>query len=263
MKKMLAIAVWFVGMGFSSLWAQSGQMGIGYNMMLPMSKMKNGWSSAHGIQFDFLFGLSKVPALKIGAEGQFSLYGYREETQDYPIFNGIVATSEVSFSSYIMSLGLKALVEPPKNMPVKPYAAFQFGVLGMTSDLTLDDFTHSDYYYCSTPNTKTLIDDYDWYAGGGAGLKFDLSPKKKPGLDFIDLYCGYIGGGTLKYANMNRMYAVPASSDKGRESIKVIFINSLTQEQQEMNVADVYRHPISMLQIQLKLTMAIGGSRKQ
>lgn len=262
MKKMLAVAVWLVGMGLANLWAQTSQMGLGYNMMLPMSDMKNGWSSAHGMQFDFLVGLSKVPALKIGAEGQFSMYGYREETQDYPIFNGILATSEVSFSSYIMSLGLKALVEPPKRMPVKPYAAFQFGVLGMMSELTLDDFTHNDYYYCSTPNSKTLIDDYDWYVGAGGGLKFDLSPKKKPGRDFIDLYCGYIGGGTLKYANMNRMYAVPVSSEKGRETIKVVFINTLTSEQQEMDVADVYRHPISMLQLQLKYTMSFGGKKQ-
>jgi hypothetical protein len=262
MKKLLVIAMSMVWVGIGNLPAQTSQGSFGYNMMLPVGDMKTGWSSAHGMQFEYLIGLPKTPAVKIGLEGQFSFYGYREETQDYMIFNGILASSEVSFSSYIMNFGLKTLVEPPKKMPVKPYASVQFGVLGMMSDLTLDDFTQSDYYYCSSPNTKTLIDDYDWYASGGAGLKFDLSPKKKPGRDFIDLYCGYIGGGTLKYANMNRMYAVPASSDKGRETIKVVFINTLTQEKQEMNVADVYRHPISMLQLQLKWTMAFGGKQK-
>lgn len=262
MKKMLAVAVWLMGLVIGNTQAQTSQGSMGYNMMLPMGDMKTGWSSAHGMQFEFLFGLPKAPAFKIGAEGQFSLYGYREENQDYLIFNGILASSEVSFTSYIMNFGLKALVEPPKKMPVKPYASVQFGVLGMISDLTLDDFTQSDYYYCSSPNSKILIDDYDWYASGGAGLKFDLSPKKKPGKDFIDLYCGYIGGGTLKYANMNRMYTVPASPDKGRETIKVVFINTITREQQEMDVADVYRQPISMLQLQLKWTMAIGGKKQ-
>lgn len=262
MKKMLAVLVWLAVVGVGNLRAQTDQGSLGYNMMLPMGDMKTGWSSAHGMQGEFLFGLARVPALKIGVEGQFSFYGYREETQDYLIFNGILASSEVSFSSYIMNFGLKALVEPPRKMPVKPYAAVQFGVLGMMSDLTLDDFSHSDYYYCSSSNTKTLIDDYDWYASGGAGIKFDLSAKKKPGLNFIDVYCGYIGGGTLKYANMNRMYAVPASSDKGRETIKVVFINTLTREQQEMDVADVYRHPIGMLQLQLKYTMSFGGKKQ-
>ncbi|MCU0395133.1 MAG: hypothetical protein MUF29_04440 [Chitinophagaceae bacterium] len=262
MKKILLLTTGFLWFTLSQAQDSTGskpsfsgsQMAFGYNMMLPMGAMKTGWSSAHGMQAELLLGIGAVPGLKVGLEGAFSMYGYREENQEYLIFNGILASSEVSMSSYTWNLGLKAMMEPPKQMAVKPYVAVQAGVLGMISDLTLDDFSGNDYYYCTSDYTKNLIDDADWYASAGAGLKFDLSTKKKPGRNFLDLYAGYIGGGEVKYANMNRLATTPIDTDKSREVIKIVFVNAITNEQQEQEVAEVYRHPISMLQLQLKYT---------
>jgi len=237
--------------------ATGGQFSLGYNMMLPMGDMKTGWSSAHGLQGEFLIGLRSIPALRIGLDGSFGMYGYKEQTQDYLVFNGILASSEVSFSSYMFTFGAKALLEPPKLMPVKPYATVQFGVLGMSSDLTLDDFWSSNVN-CETQYQKTLVDDADWYAGLGAGLKFDLSSQKKPGRNFIDLSASYLGGGTIKYANMNRLYNPenPPPTNNG-EYLKVVFINTLTNERQEQQVAELYRQPIKMMQIQVKYTIGL------
>jgi hypothetical protein len=235
---------------------KTGQMSFGYNMMLPLGEMKTGWSSAHGLQAEALIALKKWPALKIGLDGSFGMYGYNEQTQDYLVFNGILASSEVSFSSTIFTFGAKALLEPPKQMPVKPYASLQFGVLGMSSDLTLDDFWGSDVY-CESQYQKTLVDDADWYAGIGGGIKFDLGSKKKPGRNFIDLSAAYLGGGTIKYANMNRMYNSenPPPMNHG-DYIKVVFINTTTGERQEQQVAELYRQPINVMQIHVKYTFA-------
>jgi hypothetical protein len=239
------------------LQAQNGQFSFGYNMMLPQGSMKAGWSSAHGMAGDALFTLKKVPALSVGAEMSFSMYAYNEKSEDYFITPGTLATSDVSFSSYVVTFGAKAKLESPKKTAMKPYAAFQFGVLYMSSDLSFGDFYTSSYDYdCYADNTKTLVDDADWYAALGGGLKFDVSLKKKPGRNFIDFYGGYIGGGEIKYANMNRIHTVSAVPITDKDVIKVVFVNTITNETQEMQVAQVYRHPISMLQFQLKWTMA-------
>lgn len=271
MKKVLLIIAGIFSIGTSLVQAQNedlaiaklpekkanvGQLSFGYNMMLPMGDMKTGWSSAHGLQAEAMIGLKSWPVLSIGLDGSFGMYGYNEQSQDYLVFNGILASSEVSFSSTIFTFGAKAMLAPPKQMLVKPYATMQFGVLGMASDLTLDDFWGSDVY-CESQYQKTLVDDADWYAGIGGGFKFDLSSKKKPGRNFVDVSAAYLGGGTIKYANMNRMYNSenPPPSNKG-EYLKVVFINSLTNERQEQQIAEIYRQAISMMQIQLKYTFA-------
>lgn|GEM_PF-1407537 len=230
-----------------------GHLGLGYSMMLPMGSMQQGWSSAHGVQLDLMFGLSSWPVLKLGVEGNICLYAYKEQPQDYLIFNGVVATSEVSFTSYLYNVGAKALFEPPKNMPVKPYASLHGGVLGMYSQLSLDDFWEDSNDDYEPEDTKTLIDDADWYGGIGGGVKFDLNHKKKPGSLYLDLNCSYLRGGNLKYANMNRLYTTALPHDGNLETIKIVFINTTTSQRQEQEVAEVYRHNINLLNLQAKV----------
>lgn len=229
-------------------------------MMLPLGDMKAGWSSAHGIGADLMLGLKKVPVMSVGLDASFGMYAYNERTEDYLIFNGILASSEVSFSSYVGTVGLKTKFESPKPQAVKPYATVHAGVFYISSELTLGDWwsSNSDYYYDDAySDTKTLVDDADWYASVGGGVKFDLSPKKKPGRSFLDLSAGYMGGGEVKYANMNRINETTAGPTDSKDVIKIVFINSITNERQEMQLAEVYRHPISLMQLQLKFTLGL------
>lgn len=233
---------------------------LGYAMMLPMGDMKAGWSSAHGLGGDFMIGFKKAPFLSVGLEGSIGMYAYNERTEDYLIFNGVLASSEVSFSSNVGSVGLKTKFESPGAQLIKPYATVAAGVFFMNSDITLGDWwSSSSDYYCDDAysNSKTLVNDADWYASIGGGIKIDLSPKKKPGLTYIDLSAGYMGGGEIKYANMNRINEVPAGPGETKDVIKIVFINSITNERQEMQLAEVYRHPISLMQMQLKFTLSL------
>lgn len=240
--------------------AQKMQVGAGYNLFLPQGGMKNTFGSGNGLGFDFMVRLKKIPFMVVGADMQYSVYAATTQKQQYVFTDGSTTITDVNLTSSMASAGLKLRFESQATKKVKPYGQVQAGGLGMFSNLYIED--PADPYGCKALESKTLVQDVNWYVGFGGGIKFDIASKKNPGRHFIDVSSNYLMGGHMEYANMGKVHdhetASAPTTDKGAQPLTVKFINVSSNQIHEHQVAEVYNNPINLLQFQVKYVFGFG-----
>jgi hypothetical protein len=201
--------------------------------------------------------IKSLPMLKAGLELNYGMYASTIQTQEYIFRDGTTTITDVQFSSSIASIGGKVLLESPKPKTVKPYGSMQFGGLSMFSDLFIED--PRDPLGCRALEARTLVNDITWYTALGGGVKFDMSARKRPGRNYLDLGFNYVAGGQMQYANMSRIHQ-HSPTDPAKDDVmplNVRFINISTNEIHEHQVAQLYTHALRSLQLQVKWTIAM------
>ena len=231
--------------------AQDADLGVGYNLQLAQGQMKNGFTSSHGLTLDVLLPIKKMPMLSVGADLGYGIYGMRSQTQEYR-FGNTTTITDVNLTSQIFSAGGKLRINPLYKSKVQPYAAVQFGGLNMYSSLYVEDPNDPDG--CKALEQRKLVKDWTWYTGLGGGVRFQVK-QKHCGKSFVDIGVNYMMGGNVEYANMNRIHnhTAPATGPTpDSKPLMVKFINVTTNETHEHEIAEVYTHPLRMLQAQVK-----------
>lgn len=260
MKKLILLPLTACFLIFGISQAQKLEGGIGYNLFLPLQGMKDGFKSANGLGIDLLFHPKKTSFIGFGLDLQGSDYASTTQSEEYFFRDGTSTITDVSFTSTIVSGGLIARLELPRKKVVNPYIDFKVGGMSMFSNIYIAD--PNDNSGCKPLNSKTLVSDFNWYAGAGGGIKIDVGKRAKKGKHFIDVSVYYLAGGWFTYANMDRMQAhdlndlVPV--DPKSEPLNVKFINISTQEIHEHRVANMYTDRLSLLKVEVKYSFNIG-----
>lgn len=235
------------------LHAQTKQFGVGYNLFLPGGEMKKGFGSEHGLNLEMLFSLKKAPFIWLGADLQIGTYGSSTRRQTFTFRDGSSTETDVNLNSQMGTFGARARFEKPrtdKSKRLVPYGQVMAGALSMYSTLYVEDPHDEDG--CKPLENRTPVKDYTWYAGGGAGLMYDISKRSAINRSFIDLSVSCIGGGKQEYANMGKVYESNVTNPGEGKPLNIRFVNVSTSEEHEHRVADIYEHPVKLFQVQLR-----------
>ncbi|MDF2386228.1 hypothetical protein JMG10_32480 [Nostoc ellipsosporum NOK] len=233
--------------------AQNKQIGVGYNLFLPGGEMKKGFKSEHGLNLEVLFPIKKLPFMRLGADLQIGTYGSTTRRQTFTFRDGSSTEADVNLNSNIATGGVRVRFERPRTDNSKrlaAYAQIMAGGLSMYSTLEVEDPHDTDG--CRPLDRRTTVKDYTWYAGGGAGLIYETSKRTALNRSFIDLGFSCIGGGKQEYANMGKVYETNVTNPSEGKPLNVRFVNVSTNEEHEHRVADIYEHPVKLVQVQVR-----------
>jgi hypothetical protein len=146
-----------------------------------------------------------------------------------------------------------------------PFAEIQGGYLGMFSDLYIED--PRDPLGCRPLESNTLVSSGSLFFALGGGIQLYLGQGKKDGKQkhLLELSARTLWGGEMEYANMNRLYnhaevtgnPMP-DPEMGETPLMVTFINASTSQQHMHTVAELYNHPLRMVQIQLQYVVRMN-----
>lgn len=247
------------------LFAQKHEFGIGYQLSLPRQMMEKGWNSGHGLNMDYFYHFKKVKGLSLGTHLAYGSYASQSQPQEYKFSDGTITNTTVDLSSSIASASLSARYAPWVSKKVSPFAEVQGGYMGMFSNLYIED--PADPLGCRALESNTLVNSGSlFYAlGGGIQVYIGKSKEKSKNIHLLELSARTLWGGEIEYANMNRLYnhaevtgnPMP-DAEMGEKPLMVTFINASTSQQHMHTVAELYNHPLRMLQIQLQYVVRIN-----
>ncbi len=236
--------------------AQQHEFGIGYQLSLPRQMMEKGWNSGHGLNMDYFFHFKKVKGFSLGTHLGYGSYASQSQPQEYKFSDGTITQTTVDLSSSIASGSLSARYAPFIHKKVSPFAEIQGGYMDMFSDLYIED--PKDPLGCRALESNTLINSGSLFYAVGGGLQVYIGKSEK-NKHLLELSARTLWGGEMEYANMNRLYnhadvtgnPMP-EAEMGEKPLMVTFINASTSQQHMHRVAELYTHPLRMLQIQLQ-----------
>lgn len=244
-----------------AVFAQANEFGLGYQLSLPQSEMKNGWNAGHGIQLSYFRHFEKAKWLSVG--GNFGIGGYAMETQpqEYMFRDGTITNTDVILSSSLGSAALSTRMTAFTSKTVMPFVELQSGYFWMYSSLYIED--PSDPFGCKALESKTLVNSGTFFGSVGGGVQILLGKANYRGRHLLEMGARSVFGNNLEYANMNRIYndhevtsePLPA---KGEKPLMVTFINVSTNEQHEHSVAELYNHPLRALQFNVQYAYRFG-----
>lgn len=247
------------------VFAQKHEFGIGYQLSLPRQMMEKGWNNGHGLNLDYFFHPKTVKGLSLGTQLGYGLYASQSQPQQYKFSDGTITNTTVDLSSSIASASLSARFAPWVSKKISPFAEIQGGYLGMFSDLYIEDPT--DPLGCRALESNTLVSSGTlFYAlGGGIQVFIGKSKDNPKNIHLLELSARTLWGGEMEYANMNRLYnhadvtgnPMP-DPETGEKPLMVTFINASTSQQHMHTVAELYNHPLHMLQIQLQYVFRLN-----
>lgn len=241
------------------LFAQKHEFGIGYQLSLPRQMMEKGWNNGHGLNMDYFFHPKTIKGFSIGTHLGYGSYASQSQPQVYRFIDGTITHTTVDLSSSIASGSLSARFAPWVSKKVSPFAEVQGGYMGMFSNLYIQD--PADPLGCRALESTTLVNSGSlFYAlGGGIQVYIGKSKDKPKNIHLLELSARTLWGGEMEYANMNRLYnhadvtSNPMTDpEMGETPLMVTFINASTSQQHMHTVAELYNHPLRMVQIQLQ-----------
>jgi hypothetical protein len=239
-----------------SVSAQLNEFGIGYQLSLPQLKMKDGWSSGHGIQLSYFRHFKEADWLSVGTNIGIGSYAMKNQPQQYRFSDGTITNTTATLSSSLGSAALAVRLSPLAGKKAMPFIEIQGGNFWMHSTLFIADPT--DPLGCRALENKTLVKSGTMFASAGAGLQLLLGKGKKNDLHFLEISARSLFGNNLEYANMNRLYhdhtsvTNPTPEAPNEKPLVVRFINVTTNVQHEHTVAELYNHPLRVLQFNVQ-----------
>jgi hypothetical protein len=255
----------FILMASRFVFAQKHEFGIGYQLSLPRQMMEKGWNNGHGLNMDYFFHPKTVKGFSIGTHLGYGSYASQSQPQEYRFIDGTITYTNVNLSSSIASGSLSARYAPLISKKFSPFAEIQGGYLGMFSDLYIED--PRDPLGCRPLESNTLVSSGSLFFALGGGIQLYLGQGKKDGKQkhLLELSARTLWGGEMEYANMNRLYnhaevtgnPMP-DPEMGETPLMVTFINASTSQQHMHTVAELYNHPLRMVQIQLQYVVRMN-----
>lgn len=235
----------------------SPEMGVDYVYTSPLGSMKNNIRQGHGIVLDFGM-LTPSKRFAIGAEVQYTMYGYDQSKQQYAMDDGTTALMQVNVSNSFANLLAFSRYYFITEGNFQPYVAVKAGYSHYSTDLNIYDPDDSDS--CEPVESDILQKDGTMVGALSAGFRLDFSSmfrRSTPGRLYLDFNTTISQGGTVKYMNTD------APSHQGHthgttDSVEAEFINTQTQVVHSHHVGTLYSSPVQLLDFRLGVSFRIN-----
>lgn len=232
------------------------ELGTSYSLSLPLQEMHRNIRPVHNINFTFLSPIKKIPQLLVGVESGFGQYAYFTKDQDIRFPDGSGTNTEVTYSSNVLTAGLLTRFQLMKDAKWNPYVSGKLGYANFFSKVLVADPENEDD--CKPLDKKTPIRDHSFFAEYGAGVKIDVSSKRKPNNAWIDFSISQAHGTKLNYINVKDIKEHihndpnnPAPVTDKTVPLSIRFVNVATQTIHEHQLAEVYNSPLRLFQIKI------------
>jgi len=255
MKKLIPLLL--IVMASSPSYAQwNREWTLGYVYSSPTGKMKQNIHQAHGMALDFHLE-SPNQKYAIGADMNYSMYGYDQTRQQYTFSDGTVADMDIRVSNSFMNLMLSGRYNLITGKKVTPYVGVKTGYSWFTTSLNIYDPDDTDQ--CKPVESDILQKDGTWIYSLGGGVKYDLASlfnKIHRDRLYLNLSAFYTQGGTVQYMNTDVPHGNPMSSHPNRSrDLEAAFINTQTQVVHKHHIGYVYSSFAQMMDFRLALTV--------
>lgn len=234
----------------------SPEMGVNYIYTAPMGSMKNNIRQGNGIVMDFGM-ITPSKRFAIGAELQYTIYGYDESKQQYDLDDGTTALMEVTVNNSfinIMAYGRYYLLTEGN---FQPYLAVKGGYSHYSTDLNIYD--PDEWDNCAPVDSDILQQDGTMIGALSAGFKLDFSSlfkRSSPGRFYLDFATTIMQGGTVKYMSTDAPTQHTHSPDA--DAVEAEFINTQTQVVHSHHVGTLYTSPVQLLDFRLGVSFRIN-----
>ena len=239
--------------------------GFSYSFSLPQHEMNQNIRPVHSMNIIFISQLKKISKLSWGVEAGFGQYASFTKDQDIRFPDGTGISTKVSYSSNVTTVGILTRFSLFKEAKVNPYLTGKLGYANFFSKVVVADPEADDD--CKPLDKKTPIHDHSFFAAYGAGLKIDVSSKKKPNNAWIDVSVNQLHGSSLNYINVKDIKEhinndpnnpVPVSDKSVPLSMR--FVNVATQTIHEHQLAQIYNSPLRMLEMKISVRWRLDNN---
>ncbi|HSK11787.1 MAG TPA: hypothetical protein VK907_01175, partial [Phnomibacter sp.] len=168
-----------------------------------------------------------------------------------------------NLTSSLGQFAFAARVSPLASKKVSPFFELQAGYFNMSSRIYIEDPT--DPLGCRALEERNIVNSGTSFWSPGAGVQIFLGKGKNNEMHSLEVAARNIRGGKLEYANMNRLYHDHGQTGepepdltKGEFPYMVTFVNVTTNEQHQHSVAELYKHPLRVLQFNVTYSYRFG-----
>jgi hypothetical protein len=229
----------------------SPEISTSYVFSAPRGTMQQNIKNANGVTVDFYL-TPKEKRYSFGFEMAYNGYGHDKSTQNYTMDDGSVAPMDIVVNNSFFNMMLAGRYFLMDGT-IKPFITGKVGYSFFNTNLSIYD--PNDMDQCEPVDGDALSKDATAIFSGGAGVRWDLLPKKCPGLLSINISANYSAGGKVNYMNVD----APSHSHANHTSdVYARFINTQTQVIHEHHVGNVYSTSLEFLDFRIGGTVRLG-----
>ncbi|MBT1697997.1 hypothetical protein KK083_13980 [Fulvivirgaceae bacterium PWU4] len=237
----------------TTAFAQSWELGSGFNLAQPVGSMTRTMNNAFGI--DLNFSRSFKAPFSLGIELGFGSYGSEKSRQKYTFDDGTVTETDVLVSNDIFNARIAGRYFLRNGKLINPYLVGKLGITTFSTTLTIQD--PEDEFSCHPLESDVLSRDHTYTASGGAGVRVDFSSifrKMDAERFYFDLNAVATQGGNVRYMNSEVDPSQPAPD----QDVMAKFINTQTQVIHEHHVGYVYSSLLNMVEYRFGVICRLG-----
>lgn len=254
MKKPLLIMV--LSICLNPAFGQWGrEWSLGYAYSSPSGKMKQNIKQGNGVILDFHL-VSPSKKFSLGADFNYSIYGFDQTRQQYTFPDGTKAEMDVNVTNSFLNLMAAGRYYLLTDKKILPYVEGKVGYSWFRTNLNIYD--PDDFDSCKPIEEVILQKDGTLVYSFGGGLRYDLGSLFKKLRDnhlFINLSTNYTQGGLVNYMNTDAPSMHHGSAPPNRTSdVEAAFINTQTQVIHKHHVGYVYTSYSQMMDYRLTFT---------
>jgi hypothetical protein len=250
MKKLCVVVLaLLVSVGYAQL--SNAEWGLGYAFSAPQGTMSQNVKQAHGGFLDFYF-TPTGKRLAWGAEISYNSYGRDKSEQIYTLDDGSTAPMDIIVTNnfYNVQLAARYLLGEGK---IQPFVSGKVGAGIYATHLNVYD--PDDFDHCEPVDGDVLKRDATMIFSAGAGLRWEVAPRRAPRKFFMNVAANYTTGGKVDYMNAN----APKHSHSNQTSdVYMKFLNTQTQVVHEHHVGNVYSSLVELLDVRLTFAMRMN-----
>ncbi len=246
-----------VSQGFAQIGISAGYLNSRASGLMSTNINK----ATHGFFFE-AFGYIKGSNLAVGVQFAHTRYGYQKNEDYYQFNNGYEGIIDVEVGNYFNNNNLFLQYDFLKKSFVRPYVLAGAGITKFYSDLNIDDPRESFTSDCPKPlEHDILLKDRTVNFMLGTGVKFNIGALFDYHNEFLlDLKVNYLGGGQVRYMNLNAPSSRIVSPSKG-ENVAFDFVSQAQPDVvHQYHVGRSYASPMQMISVQVGLTFQFAGN---
>lgn len=245
-------------MAIGQSWNQ--EWSIGYVFTTPTGGMKQNINNGNGLIFDFHL-LSPSKRYSVGAEVNYTIYGFDESSQKYDFPDGTSANMDVDVTNAFTNLVAVGRFYMKTKGFILPYINGKAGYAWYRTNLSIYD--PDDFDQCTPVEKDILYHDGTFIASAGGGVRFDISnifKKTHPQTFYIDLSSSFTRGNKILYMNTDGPDpSVHTSMNSRSDEVQAAFINTQTKIIHQHHVGYLYTSFAEMFDFRLSMVFRPSG----
>lgn len=228
------------------------EFSVGYAFASPSGKMKQNIKQGNGVILDFHL-VSPSKKFSLGADFNYSIYGFDQSRQQYTFSDGTTADMDVNVTNSFTNLMVVGRYYLLTDKKVLPFVEGKAGYSWFRTNLNIYD--PDDFDSCKPIEKDILQKDGTVVYSFGGGLRYDLAPLfKRLGENhfFVNVSASYTQGGLVSYMNTDVPSTHHGSAPPNRTgTVEASFINTQTQIIHKHHVGYVYSSYAQMMDYRL------------